>query len=271
MATYAIGDIQGCLSRLQALLGQIKFNPSHDRLWFAGDLINRGPESLQTLRFIKNLGPAALVVLGNHDLHLLAVASGAASLKPQDTLKEILTASDGEQLCQWLRQQKLLHDDPGLGYVLVHAGLAPQWDLVKARQCAREVEKILRGNDYLSFFKHMYGNRPEQWQEELVGWERLRFITNCLTRIRFCDKDGRLDLTTKEGLAKAPSGYMPWFAVPERKNQNQNLRILFGHWAALRGEAFGMNVFPLDGGCVWGGKLLAMRLDDGEHFQIACG
>lgn len=269
MATYAIGDIQGCLSRLQALLGQIKFNPSHDRLWFAGDLINRGPESLQTLRFIKNLGPAALVVLGNHDLHLLAVASGAASLKPQDTLKEILTASDGEQLCQWLRQQKLLHDDPGLGYVLVHAGLAPQWDLVKARQCAREVEKILRGNDYLSFFKHMYGNRPEQWQEELVGWERLRFITNCLTRIRFCDKDGRLDLTTKEGLAKAPSGYMPWFAVPERKNQN--LRILFGHWAALRGEAFGMNVFPLDGGCVWGGKLLAMRLDDGEHFQIACG
>ncbi|MDF2866667.1 MAG: bis(5-nucleosyl)-tetraphosphatase, symmetrical [Gammaproteobacteria bacterium] len=268
MATYAIGDIQGCLSRLQALLNQLNFDPKQDRLWFAGDLINRGPESLQTLRFIKSLGQVATVVLGNHDLHLLAVASGTSSVKPQDTLTEILKAPDCDELCQWLRQQKLLHEDPKLGYVLVHAGFVPQWDLTKAKQCAHEVEQVLQGRDYVSFLNHMYGNLPLQWREELAGWERLRFITNCFTRIRFCDKEGRLDLTAKEGIDKAPPGYMPWFAVPKRKNQNT--RILFGHWAALQGQAQGINIFPLDGGCVWGGKLLAMRLEDGKRFQIAC-
>jgi bis(5'-nucleosyl)-tetraphosphatase (symmetrical) len=268
MATYAIGDVQGCFSQLEALLNHIHFNPAQDKLWFAGDLVNRGPQSLQTLRFIKDLAQAAVVVLGNHDLHLLAVASGCVPSSPQDTLTEILQAPDCAELCDWLRQQKLLYEDLALNYVLVHAGFAPQWDLALAKQCANEVEQILQSELYVSFLNHLYGNLPAQWQADLTGWERLRFITNSFTRIRFCDAQGRLNLTVKESAEKAPPGYLPWFAMPSRKSQQ--VRILFGHWAALRGHADGINIFPLDGGCVWGGCLLAMRLEDGKRFQIAC-
>lgn len=268
MATYAIGDIQGCFTQLQTLLTHIHFNPHADHLWFAGDLVNRGPRSLETLRFIKNLPNPAKIVLGNHDLHLLAVVSGKAEQHQNDTLDSILQASDCKQLCDWLRQQKLLHHDPALGYVMVHAGLAPQWDLTTAQQCAIEVEQVLQSEQYPLFFEHMYGNQPDLWLPQLTGWERLRFITNCLTRMRFCDREGRLELTVKQNVNNAPADLMPWFTVPNRKNQS--LQILFGHWAALQGQAIGKNIYPLDGGCVWGNCLIALRLEDGKRFQVPC-
>jgi bis(5'-nucleosyl)-tetraphosphatase (symmetrical) len=268
MATYAIGDIQGCFTKLQALLSHINFKPHSDQLWFAGDLVNRGPASLATLRFIKSLAKPAVVVLGNHDLHLLAVASGKVEQRPSDTLTEILQAPDCQELCQWLRQQKLLHFDPKLNFAMVHAGLAPAWDMSTALSCAKEVETVLQSDAYADFFANMYGNQPDCWQPSLAGWDRLRFICNCLTRIRFCDSQGRLELMVKENLDKAPAGLLPWFALPERRTQEQP--ILFGHWAALQGQVTGHNVYALDGGCVWGGRLIAMRLEDGQRLHIPC-
>lgn len=258
MATYAIGDIQGCFDELQQLLFQLKFDSSNDQLWFCGDLVNRGPKSLETLRFVKALGDSAVTVLGNHDLHLLAKAGGFGKQLKQDTLDEILNAPDCDELMHWLRHQPLLHHDSDLGYSMVHAGLPPQWDLATARACAREMESKLRAPDYDEFIRVMYGNQPDKWSDKLKGIERWRFITNVFTRLRFCSADGRLDLKTKGKPGTQKEGVFPWFDVPGRKTKKD--RIVFGHWSTL-GVGEMNNTLSLDGGCLWGGKLVAVRLD----------
>lgn len=268
MAHYCIGDIQGCFSELMSLLEQIKFDPQQDVLWFTGDLVNRGPQSLEVLRFVKSLGKQAITVLGNHDLHLLAVANGKATTKPFDTLDSILQADDCEELCHWLRQQPLIHHQ--FGYTLVHAGLPPQWDLIQALQYAREVETILRHEEqYQDFLAHMYGNEPSCWDEALTGNDRFRVITNYLTRLRFCSSNGAIELVMKGEANTSLPGYLPWFKIPHRKTQNLN--ILFGHWAALKGQVDEPGVFALDTGCIWGNCLSAMRLEDGQRFSTDCG
>lgn len=268
MSHYCIGDVQGCFSELTALLTKINFDPKHDTLWFTGDLVNRGPQSLEVLRYVKSLGDRALTVLGNHDLHLLAVVSGKAKVKSQDTFDDILNAPDCNELCDWLRQQPLLHHDAKLGYALVHAGLPPQWNLEKALQCAHEVESVLRSDKYADFFAHMYGNEPNRWDEKLTGNDRLRIITNYLTRLRFCDAKGTLELITKSESHTPPHGYLPWFKIPQRKTKILN--ILFGHWAALGGHTDEAHVYALDTGCVWGNCLSALRLEDGQRFSVHC-
>ncbi|MGH8402201.1 MAG: symmetrical bis(5'-nucleosyl)-tetraphosphatase, partial [Gammaproteobacteria bacterium] len=254
MAIFAIGDIQGCYDELRHLLDRIRFNPAEDTLWLTGDLVNRGPKSLDVLRFVKDLGDNAICVLGNHDLHLLALASGQDKHKSADTLDAVLAAPDRDTLLDWLRHRPLLHHDAALGYTLIHAGLPPQWDLETATDCAHELENVLRDNAYREFFNHMYGNQPNHWSPDLSGIERLRFIVNCFTRLRYCTADGILDLTSKGAPGSQPEPYMPWFEVPDRASAT--LHILFGHWAAL-GEVKGHNVYPLDTGCVWGGRLTA--------------
>lgn len=268
MAVYAIGDVQGCYDDLQRLLDHLGFN-SDDKLWFCGDLVNRGPHSAPVLRFVRNLGARAITVLGNHDLHLLAMAEGHSKHYPKDTLDNVLDAPDRDELLFWLRQQPLLHHDAELGYTLIHAGLPPQWDLSLARQCACELEAVLRGPTYRHYFEHMYGNQPDRWTPELNGMERLRFITNCFTRLRYCEIDGRLYLKDKGAPGNQPANVMPWFAVPGRKTAHD--RILFGHWSTLQvGKR--NNTFALDGGCVWAGTLAALRLDTStpKWFSIAC-
>lgn len=266
MASYAVGDIQGCFSELQALLKLIQFNPQHDTLWITGDLVNRGPQSLEVLRFVKALGERAIVVLGNHDLHLLAVACGQQTLQKSDTLAEIINAPDGQAYCAWLRQQPLIHYDQG--YVLVHAGILPQWTLQDALNHAREVEKILRSDKYPELFRHMYGDVPNQWSEQLTGWERVRMILNVFTRMRFCDTQGTLDLSEKGLPSAPPSGFMPWFKIPSPAHKD--LKIIFGHWAALNGQADEPHVYALDTGCAWGNCLTALRLEDGRRFSVPC-
>lgn len=269
MATYAIGDVQGCYADLQNLLQHIAFDSLHDQLWFTGDLVNRGAQSLEVLRFLTTLPKTPIVVLGNHDLHLLATVTGVRKISHKDTFADILHAPDCMKLCEWLRHLPLLHHDVSLGYVMAHAGLAPQWTLQQAKQYAAEVEAALRSDvQYLSFLRHMYGNWPVSWDDELQGWPRLRLITNYFTRMRFCHADGSLELTSKAGIDTAPDGCFPWFEVPNRANQEVN--IIFGHWAALGGSAHVSGVFPLDAGCVWGGKLMAMRLEDQERFSVPC-
>lgn len=268
MAVYAVGDIQGCYRELRRLLDVLRFDPSTDRLWLTGDLVNRGPQSLETLRFVRGLGTAAVSVLGNHDLHLLAAATHAEKLKPQDTLDEILNAPDRDELLDWLRRLPLLHHDAQLGYTLVHAGLPPQWDLASAAACAREVEAQLRSDRYADFFAHMYGNEPTQWSDGLRGWDRLRFITNCLTRLRYCGPDGRIALAHKGAPGTQPAGLLPWFDIPERRSRA--LKLVFGHWSTL-GDRTDPGIYALDSGCVWGGKLTALRLDgDPVWTRLPC-
>ena len=259
MATYAIGDVQGCCDELEALLVALAFDPSRDRLWFVGDLVNRGPRSLDVLRLVRRLGDAAVTVLGNHDLHLLAIARGAAHLRPADlTLLPVLEAPDRDALLDWLQAQPALHHDPALGVTMVHAGLPPQWDIPLARRCAAELEAALRGEHSGKLFADMYGNHPDLWDDELDGPDRLRFITNALTRLRVCDKAGRLLLKHKGPPAKMPASAIPWFQVPGRRSAGA--RIVCGHWSAL-GYHDGDGVLALDTGCVWGGRLTAQRLD----------
>lgn len=268
MAIYAIGDVQGCYQPLQCLLEKIQFNPIHDTLWFVGDLVNRGPDSLAVLRFIKSLGGAAITVLGNHDLHLLAIANGKQKLKKKDTLSDILCASDRDELLDWLRHQPLLHYDEKVDHVLVHAGIPPQWDLQCALHLAREVEQVLQSDhNYPRYLAAMYGNEPNLWSDQLVGEERLRAITNYFTRMRFCDPRGKLELLCKHSPSHAPTGYAPWFSHPQRKTAHH--KIIFGHWATLEGKADATNVFALDTGCVWGKYLTAMRLSDHKTFSCA--
>lgn len=256
MAVYAIGDIQGCYDALRRLLDALAFDPGKDQVWFTGDLVNRGPHSLDTLRFVRQLGVAAVTVLGNHDLHLLAVASSHRKPHRKDTLDEILSAADSEELLDWLRFRPLLHSDGR--FCLVHAGLPPQWDLATAQACAGEVEAVLRSKHYQAFFPHMYGDQPDAWSEQLTGWGRLRYITNCLTRLRYCQPDGRLELHSKMAPTDAPGHLIPWFAMPQRRSRG--LPVIFGHWSTL-GFYAADACYGLDTGCLWGGELTALRLD----------
>ena len=268
MAVYAIGDLQGCYDSLRRLLDHISFDPSHDCLWLVGDLVNRGPASAAVLRLIRDLGEAAIAVLGNHDLHLLAVAHHQGHQRHKDTFDDVLRAPDREMLLEWLSHRPLLHHDPQLRMTMVHAGLPPQWDLFQARAYAIELQEILRGPERREFFRHMYGNHPDYWSKHLSGWERLRFISNCFTRLRFCTKDGRLNLEYKGPPGTQPYSYIPWFLAPNRRTAGEN--IIFGHWSAL-GYHHQAGVYALDSGCVWGGRLTALRLDGLPHpYYVPC-
>jgi bis(5'-nucleosyl)-tetraphosphatase (symmetrical) len=258
MALYAIGDVQGCFAELRSLLEKIRFDPAADRLWFAGDLVNRGPQSLETLRFIRSLGDAAVAVLGNHDLHLLAVAQGVSKTKHRDTFGDVLGAPDRDELLDWLRRRPLLHH--GGGFYLIHAGLPPQWSVDQAAAHAAEAEAVLQGDDCAEFFRHMYGDQPDLWSESLEGFARLRFTINCLTRLRYCHADGRVEFKQKGPPGSQPPGLVPWFAAPGRRSTGAH--ILFGHWSTL-GFYAGHGVCCLDTGCLWGGELTALRLDEG--------
>jgi bis(5'-nucleosyl)-tetraphosphatase (symmetrical) len=269
MALYAIGDIQGCDTALAALLEAIGFSADRDRLWFVGDLVNRGPESLQALRRIRAMGDAATVVLGNHDLHLLAVACGVSQIKGGDTLDAILAAPDRKALLEWLLHRPLMHEERALNLSLVHAGLPPQWDMSTARSCAREVEHALR-EDPTRLLQRMYGDEPSRWDDSLAGAERLRFIVNSFTRLRYVDADGRLALRAK-GSPNRPQTkqLIPWFEAPGARWRGP--RMVFGHWSTL-GYLNTRAVVSLDTGCVWGGSLTALRLDDAQAapVQVAC-
>ncbi len=265
MSTYAIGDVQGCYEALRRLLDAVRFDPLADRLWFVGDLVNRGPDSAATLRFVKSMGDDATVVLGNHDLHLLVVASGVRKRHKEDTFDDILHAPDRDELLAWLRRQRLMH--AAGGYALVHAGLLPQWSIDKALSLAHEVEHALRGEQYGELVLHMYGNRPAAWRDDLAGIDRLRVIINAMTRIRVCTAEGAMEFSHKTGLAHVPPGYMPWYDVPDRASRSTT--IVCGHWAAL-GLLVRDDVVALDTGCVWGRELSAMRLEDRKIFRCDC-
>ena len=265
MSIYAIGDIQGCYTELQQLLQQIHFDPVQDKLWLVGDLVNRGPDSLQVLRLIKSLGDSAITVLGNHDLHLLAVAAGVAELHRSDTLDEVLNAPDRDELLTWLRQQRLLYAQDG--YLLVHAGLLPQWSIKQASSLAHEVECALRGDEYATFLAKMYGNTPNHWDDNFSGYKRLRVITNAFTRMRICTPQGEMEFKFKGEVASVPEGYLPWFEMPKRKSREAT--VIFGHWSAL-GLKVEPRVIALDTGCLWGGPMTAIRLDDRQLFQVMC-
>ena len=266
MTDYAIGDIQGCYERLRDVLAKVSFSPSRDRLWVAGDLINRGPSSLQTLRYIESLGDSALVVLGNHDLHLLAVALGGHSPKKKDTLADILEAPDRDHLLHWLRQQHLCVHDPRRDLVMTHAGLPHIWNVEQAMAHAAEVEAVIGSDRAEEYFTHMYGNEPACWSDTLEGMDRWRAITNYFTRMRFIAQDGCLELATKEPADNAPKGFAPWFQFPRQ----DDTRVIFGHWAALEGNTRSDQFVGLDTGCVWGGELTIMNLDTGEKIHCDC-
>ncbi len=268
-STYAIGDVQGCFDDLLRLLDKVDFDPHTDRLWFTGDLVNRGPNSLEILRFVRGLGNSAVTVLGNHDLYLLAAAAGSAEMKKRDSIADVLTAPDCEELLFWLRHQPLIHHDEQLGYTMVHAGLPPQWDLETAQARARELETVLQNPNYEEFFKHMHGEKPRRWREDLAGWDRLRFIANCFTQMRYCDRDGRLALDAKGAGRSARKRVLPWFEVPDRASAG--LSILFGHWAALsQRDIRTPGVYHLDTGCADRGDFTALRLEDRRYFRKRC-
>lgn len=266
MSHYVIGDLQGCFEPLQRLLERLNFDPAADQLWFAGDLVNRGPESLQVLRFLRGLGTTAVSVLGNHDLHLLARASGGRAGR-RDTLDALLAAPDRQELLDWLRHRPLMHEHEG--WLLLHAGLPPQWNLAQARRAARQVEAILRGPDHARFLSSMYGDEPALWSPGLRGNRRHRFIVNAFTRLRYCDADGRMDLRPKGAPGSQPEGLMPWFAVPGRASRNAE--ILFGHWSTLGQVHWPEHrVWGLDTGAVWGGRLTALCLETRRLIQVEC-
>jgi bis(5'-nucleosyl)-tetraphosphatase (symmetrical) len=269
MALYAVGDVQGCDAELGALLRAIRFSADRDRLWLVGDLVNRGPESLAVLRRIRSLGDAATVTLGNHDLHLLAVAFGSARVRSGDTLTETLAAPDRDTLLEWLANRPLFHEDQALGLCMLHAGLAPQWDLQLARRCAREFEAALR-QDPEKLLARLYGDEPDLWDEALEQEQRLRFIVNCFTRLRYLDAAGRLALRAKGSPKKSPAhSLIPWFEAPGARWRGP--RFVFGHWSTL-GFISNADITSLDTGCVWGGSLTALRLDDPEAkpVQVRC-
>lgn len=262
MAKYAVGDVQGCLDPLEALLNKVDFNPSIDLLISAGDLINRGPQSLATLRFCMKLGNAFKMVLGNHDLHLLAIAEGIRAPSAQDTIQEVLDAPDSEKIFSWLRSQPLILSEGN--YHIVHAGIPHIWEIQQAKSLANEVSNAIQSTQRKTFFEHMYGNQPDVWHNSLEGSERLRVITNYLTRMRFCDSQGRLDLKAKDCTSQ-PEPYRPWFSF-ERADKNP-IEIIFGHWAALKGKPFKKPLYALDTGYVWGGSMRLMALKDQQLFH----
>ena len=272
MSTYVVGDLQGCLQPLECLLQTVDFTPGQDVLWSVGDLVNRGPQSLQTLRFLYKMRQHLVVVLGNHDLHLLATAAGVRKPSRSDTLDEILAAPDREELLDWLTQQPLLHHQQG--HTLVHAGIPPQWTLRQALGYAREVEAALRGPDRVEFLGNMYGNEPDQWSEDLTGMTRLRVITNYFTRMRYCTSDGTLDLESK-GASPTPGmtsqgeeKVAPWFSHAGRKAAGE--QILFGHWASLAGHTDTPGAIALDTGCVWDGAMSLYHLESAQWTRCTC-
>ena len=256
MSIYAIGDVQGCYLQLKELLDKLKFNSDKDQLWFAGDIVNRGPASLKTIRFIKSLEDNAITVLGNHDLHLLAMAHGKHKQGKKDTIQEILDAPDSEQLLDWLIHRPLMHYQKENNVCLVHAGIHPNWTKDQALSCAKDVENILRSAKSREFFHHMYGDKPSKWSENLSGWDRLRFITNCFTRMRYINDNMKLRLKEKGAPGKQPNNIHPWFEI---KRKEKDLNIVFGHWSTLKDPDI-KNLFPLDTGCLWGGKLTALKI-----------
>ena len=263
MTVYAIGDIQGCFTELEQLLKKIHFSSDKDQLWLTGDLVNRGPDSLATLRYVKSLGENAITVLGNHDLHMLAVLFGFQKQRPKDTFDKIIHAPDKDSLIQWITHQPLMYTDESLNAVLVHAGIYPGWTIAKAAELAKEVETALQGEQLLDFLQNMYGNQPDNWKEDLQGWERLRFITNCFTRMRYCHADLSLDLKYNGEPGMQPQHLQPWLNFLNQKHTKY--RILFGHWSTL-GQSRINNVFALDSGCLWGGKLTALALEDSPRY-----
>lgn len=260
MATYVIGDVQGCFDELEQLLREVAFS-ARDRLWFVGDLVNRGPRSLDVLRFVKSLGPRAVSVLGNHDLHLVAAHEGLGRAKGSDTFDDVLAAPDRSELVDWLRARPLMHLEGE--HAMVHAGLLPQWTRARARELAREVEGALVAANHREFLAHMYGSQPERWSENLGGWDRLRVIVNAMTRMRFCTSEGKMELRAK-GRA-APPGFRPWYETRPRETG----LLVCGHWSAL-GLKLTAQVALLDSGCVWGGSLTALRLEDRRTWQVKC-
>jgi bis(5'-nucleosyl)-tetraphosphatase (symmetrical) len=262
--TIAIGDLQGCNHRLAELLHRVQPDP-HEPLWFCGDLVNRGPHSLQALQRVYGLGDRAVAVLGNHDLHLLATAVGARKPHRHDTLSPILNSPDRDDLLTWLRHRPLAHHERG--HLLVHAGVWPQWDLAECLALAEEVQTVLRGPHWGDFLRVMYGNLPDRWDRALSGDDRLRLIVNVFTRVRFLTPEGAMDFSIKEGAEQAPAGYQPWFDAPDRRTQE--VTIVFGHWSTL-GLILRPNLLALDTGCVWGGHLTAVRLEDRQVVQVKC-
>jgi bis(5'-nucleosyl)-tetraphosphatase (symmetrical) len=258
VSTYAIGDVQGCFDELQALLVRIGFNAQHDRLWFVGDLVNRGPKSLEVLRFVKALGDRAIVVLGNHDLHLITQFEGFERKREDDTFTDVLGAPDAKALVDWLRARPMMHLEGQ--WAMVHAGLLPQWGIDRASSLAREVEAALRAPGYRDFLANMYGSRPEAWNDALAGWDRLRVIVNAMTRMRFCTPEGGMEFRASG--AEAPAGYRAWF-----EGRADERPLIFGHWSAL-GLTLSERIAGLDTGCVWGGPLTALRLEDRWLVQV---
>jgi bis(5'-nucleosyl)-tetraphosphatase (symmetrical) len=265
MARWAVGDVQGCCDELEQLLARIGFSSDRDRLWLVGDLVNRGPKSLQTLRLVRSLGANAISVLGNHDLHLLAVRLVGARQRRSDTLAAILAAADCDTLLEWLQQLPLAHFEPAHDDLLLHAGVVPQWTVTQTLELAAEVERALR-EDPRTLLSGMYGDQPDRWQPALSGLARLRLTINVLTRLRFCTADGRVDFRQKGKPESAPSPWLPWFKVPERATRGE--RLVFGHWSAL-GYHSERGVLALDTGCVWGGALTAVNLDDREAPPVS--
>lgn len=268
MATYAVGDLQGCFTELTELLDYLGFSVGRDRLWFVGDLVNRGTQSLEVLRFVKNLGDRATIVLGNHDLHLIMQAEGYGKASKEDTLDAVLAAPDRDDLLAWLRRQPLFHVEGE--YAMVHAGLVPQWDVAQAMTLSDEVGEALNAANFRDFLAHMWGSEPNCWQDDLTGWDRLRVVINAMTRMRFVTPAGAMELRapgSKGPLERGPTGCLPWFAAPGRKSADHT--VVCGHWSALgfRQEA---NLLALDSGCLWGGSLTAVRLDDRRVFQLPC-
>jgi bis(5'-nucleosyl)-tetraphosphatase (symmetrical) len=261
MATYAIGDVQGCFDELEALLRGFSYRPGEDRLWFVGDLVNRGPKSAEVLRFVKKLGAKAVVVLGNHDLHLVTQHEGFERPRKDDTIQDVLNAPDREALVDWLRIQPLMHVEGN--WAMVHAGLVPQWSIEKAAALAVEARSALSGRGYRDFLSNMYGSLPDRWEDGLQGWDRLRVIVNAMTRMRFCTPQGRMDFKAKG--EQAPAGYRPWFELRPAAEQP----IVCGHWSAL-GLQLRPKLAAIDTGCVWGGALSALRLEDRKLFQVPC-
>jgi len=262
MATWAVGDVQGCYDEMTALLARVRFDPARDRLWFVGDLVNRGPKSLEVLRFVRGLGDAVRIVLGNHDLHLVCRAAGLWKRREDDTLDAVLDAPDGAELVAWLRTRPLMHVEDG--HAMVHAGLLPGWSIEAARARACEVEAALAAPDHREFLANMYSSEPSRWVDSLAGWDRLRAIVNVFTRMRFSTPEDDIDVRTKG--ANAPAGYRPWFELREGRKEP---RIICGHWSTL-GLKLTSRVAALDSGCVWGGALTAMRLEDREIVQLPC-
>lgn len=265
MAIYAIGDLQGCLHSYLELLDKLALG-SDDKIWLTGDLVNRGPSSLETLRFIKTQGDRVITVLGNHDLHLLALDAGLHAQKPNPTLQPILRAEDKHELLTWLRERPLFHQDDNIGWALAHAGIHPAWSVSTAAGLAREAEAAIRPLDNNSFMHEMYGNHPDAWQGSLIGHERIRFIVNAFTRMRFCYPDGRLDFVHKGPVGDQGKDLVPWFDIPRMEPLTH--RIVFGHWSAL-GRSGTRQCLGIDTGCLWGGRLTAIRLDDGSNREIS--